>query len=58
MNEKHLAWTWVQSCTQKILAMATITLIINEDNSMALATMINQGRNWILLELNQERIVE
>lgn len=38
---------------KKVSAMTTIIFIINEDHSMALPIMINQGRNWILLELNQ-----
>lgn len=58
MDEKRLVWIWVQSCSQKISAMTTIIFIISEDHSMAVSTMINQGRKWILLELNQPRIVE
>lgn len=58
MDEKRLVWIWVQSCCQKISAMTTIIFIISEDHSMAVSTMINQGRKWILLELKQPRIVE
>lgn len=53
MDENHLAWIWVQRGTQYISAMTTTIIIINEDHSVTLPTMISQGKNWILLKLNQ-----